>query len=1476
MCQNWFNGGNSLNRVKFVTLFTIFMCLLIAVPATFAADDAGMNDTLAGSVEDVLADDCYFDVNSDTDGNGTADSPYNNFTADRIKSGSDNHLASGEYNLTSDLYRSSISFIGAGAQNTTLNGNGYTLTADDLTLSNITLKNVRILSNDIFIISASNTVFKDTHADGRGGAISSNYLATMTFTNCTFSNNSASYGGAIYVSRGSIDMFNCSFENNSAIYGGAIYMGDVWLESHDSTFDNNNASMLGGAIASVSSRSLELNNNSFSDNSAGFEGGAIYSFMGNSFIFASSFTGNSANAGGALFIDTNTDVNITGNRFRKNSAKYSAGAVYALANVNSNIENNIYENNQANSDKDLYETDMPFSFVGDGNYLMYNYNSTYISALPSAYSLRDEGYVTPVKDQGSGGNCWAFAAMAALESCILKASGLTYDLSEGNMKNLMALFSDYGWDMEPNKGGYDKMGVGYLTGWLGPINETDDPYSPSSTISLIMNSLMHVQNIVFLTRSNYMDNDDIKRAIMDYGAVATSIAWYGQYRSGRNYYCTSTSDTDDKVNHAVTIVGWDDNYSKNNFPTHAPGDGAWIIKNSWGTNSGDKGFYYVSYYDTKMAKPEKKSTTFTFILNDTIKFDKNYQYDLPGRTDVFLNSTSTVWYKNIFNATDNEYLAAVSTYFDDNTNWTVYVYVNGALKLSQSGFSAESYSTINLNEMIPLNVGDIFEIVFKITVDGDAGVPISEKESLVHPFYKENISFISYDGETWTDLYNLVWSYPGHIYKSQVACIKAFTVLDTINTTLTLTSELDGGYKVITEVVNQYDRPVDEGNVVFNVNGEIFEIPVKKGVAILDLYDRPNVYHITASYERSGYVASTDNVTVDASLLNTSLTLSIGRHNPANITAHVVNEYGQPISCGNVTFILDGEEYVVNVTDGMATLIKTFEILENHNVSAVFNSIYYYDTSNVDQREFNISLIDTTVEVAFDNELNPVVIWAYVVDQYGEMVSYGNVTFIVEGNDYTVNLTQGSANLTHTFTDFGTNRVRVIYNGLNIYSSSNDERQVDVKSKSYIQLTVDDEFNPVNFTIRFYDDHNQTIEHGSGRFIVENVPYNFNIENGSVSFTHSFANFGLNEFYVTLNAFDYYIAFDGVTNITVTSRTALNLTVISDYVPVGIEAQVFDEYGRTVSSGNVTFIVDDTRYDVNITDGKAFLSYSFKQIGMNRIHAIFNGIDYYNSSEIYSDVNVKSTIIAEDATKTLNSEYHFQLLDSKGIPLNNTNVTVNINSKDYNLTTDENGNAALDITFSPATYSITITNPANGEVKTHTINVVKRITGNTDISMYYGAGKVYNVRAFDDNGNAIGGVKVTFKINGKTYTGTTDASGYVSFKISQKPGKYTITAEYKGFKVSNKVTVKNTLVTKNISLKKGKTIKFTAKLLNKNGKVVKGKKIKFKFKGKTYYKKTNRKGIATLKITKKYRPGKYTITTSYGSLKVKNTIKIKK
>ena len=189
---------------------------------------------------------------------------------------------------------------------------------------------------------------------------------------------------------------------------------------------------------------------------------------------------------------------------------------------------------------------------------------------------------------------------------------------------------------------------------------------------------------------------------------------------------------------------------------------------------------------------------------------------------------------------------------------------------------------------------------------------------------------------------------------------------------------------------------------------------------------------------------------------------------------------------------------------------------------------------------------------------------------------------------------------------------------------------------------------------------------------------------------------------------------------------------------------------------------------------------------------------------------------------------------------------------------------------------MTLINPFNNDNITKSIQIAPRLSGNQNIVMYYGSNKVFKVRIHDDNGNILAGESIKIRIGGKSYTAKSDKNGFATVKLNKLVAKtYSVTVDYKGFKISNKIKIKPTLTAKNKSIKKGKVLKFTAKLVNSNGKALKGKKITFKIKNKKYSAKTNRKGIATIKI-KKLKAGKYTIMTSFKNNKIKNKITVKK
>ena len=1575
-----------MRKIKLVMIFSIF-CLIIAMAPTFAMD----NDTAIGVQNDtIIGADYYFDANIESDtGTGSMYNPYKELDTKRIPDNSIVHLADGEYTLKGSKSYSNLSIIGENPTKTIVkyyDAVGFTSNGL-ITLKDVSFVDLRVNVNSNANLNAINTIFSGS--SGSNSVIySQSGPSTVTLDNCTFSQNSAKLGGAVYLNEGNLNIKNSLFTDNYAEdSGGAIYCDNVSVSISNTKFINNRAlndaggaiyslhseimakkvefincsASFGGALTSLSS-DLNLNNVIAKHNRAKYYGGAIFKMYTSFELSNSKFENNSALNGGALYADNVGDFRINSNNFVNNYASSTGGAVYSVLSesyydITDKQLNNTFKNNNAESYRDVYQNINPNLNVGDNDYILLHYNSDYLGTLPERYDLRDYGYVTPARNQGKGGNCWSFSAMAALESSILKAVNVSYDLSEENMKNIASLYSDYGWSMETNVGGYDKMAIGYLTGWLGPVNESEDEYSGSSVLSPLLNALMHIQDIAFLTRDNYTDNDAIKKAIMEYGAVSTSVYWSSSYINNiKNYYYTGSSS----ANHAVAIVGWDDNYEASNFKTAPAGNGAWIIKNSWGT-SGDNGFYYVSYYDTKFAQPGKY-VSYALILNNTVKYDKNYQYDIPGRTDYFFNTSSVVWYKNKFTATDNEYLAAVSTYFEKDTNWDLSVYVNNALKLKQSG-------TAN-----PLKKGDAFEVVFKITVKNDAGVPISESVSLNVEMYKQGISFISYDGKKWVDFYELEWEYPDHTYASQVACIKAFTVLNPIKTSikLTLSNIKDTTADIMARVFDEYGNQVKYGKITFNVDGTSKTVDISGGVAKLaNINVKTGINNYTAKFSAVGYDSSSNFVLLSTSRIDTNISLDIlSDTNPFAFRATVVDKNNKPVGSGTVYFNVEGVNYPVAVKNGVANLDYSFKTFGVKNIYATYTDLYCYKTSN-DDKSINLQGIGTEITVSVNGQYNPITITANVNDVNGNKVNHGNVIFKIDGLNYSVNVTNGVASLSHVFQRPGTNSIKAEYvDNDYVYKSSSCDKSVSVLLKSTsisLNLKSNDKVtNPVNIIATVTDKDNNPVKSGKVTFSLDGETKVVEVANGKASIGHVFKKTGLNDVVVNYVDLNYYDSSSNRISLNV-AKIDVDLTVsvekkfrdakinlkfsksidehiivyvnnnrylvkssagsaqiklsnldIGKYtVKTYVDSYIYNTNNKTasfeitpihtniVSQGAVFYLNNNMYYSVVLKDENGLVipnvkvsltinnktvnkqtdssgNASFKldlSVGTFIANVAFDGNRYYIKSSLNKIITVKSTISLPAITKyTYGAVYTASLLDARGNVLKNKTVDVIIDDEVYKLSSGMNGDVNYIVNLTPDSYQITVTNPVTGEVKSQTINVVSRIGENKNLTMYYGAGSSYKVRVYDDNGNVASGVEVTFKINGKTYKKFTNSNGYASLKIdnSFNPKTYTVTATYKGYKVSNKVTVKPTLVCKNMNVKKSKTFKYTVKLLNNKGKILKGKYVKVKFKGKTYNAKTNSKGIATFKIKVNSKLGKFTITSSYGSAKISKKITVKK
>lgn len=325
-------------------------------------------------------------------------------------------------------------------------------------------------------------------------------------------------------------------------------------------------------------------------------------------------------------------------------------------------------------------------------------------------------------------------------------------------------------------------------------------------------------------------------------------------------------------------------------------------------------------------------------------------------------------------------------------------------------------------------------------------------------------------------------------------------------------------------------------------------------------------------------------------------------------------------------------------------------------------------------------------------------------------------------------------------------------------------------------------------------------------------------------------------------------------------------------------ATLKDAKGNAVSGEKLIVTIAQKVYNATTgSDGKIAVNLDISE-GNYQITTKFDGNDYLKPSNKTSKATILSTINANDMNRGFNSGVDFKatFLTSTGSPLANAQVRFIVNNVSFEVKTDAKGVAVLNNIFAVGVYSVTAINPVTGGNVTKQFSIAKRILKNKDLAMDYLDGSVYSVRIVGDDGKYVGaGQVVVFKVNGGTYKVKTNKKGYAQLPINLVPNKYIVTVKYKGYKVSNKIVVNQVLKANNVVKKKAKSYKFSAVLKTSKGKRIAGKMLTFKIKGKTYYAKTNKKGIATITIKLNLKVGKYKIKTTYGKTTISNKIFIK-
>ena len=305
----------------------------------------------------------------------------------------------------------------------------------------------------------------------------------------------------------------------------------------------------------------------------------------------------------------------------------------------------------------------------------YNFKRSF---LPSSFGSINK----PVRNQNPFGTCWAFAGTGIFEYAVDKQnqSNLT-DFSEEHMVQRLSKKSSTGYQItSKDHGGNELMYAGYFASGFGPVQDSLFPYRYDNEFLSALDSIFDVKaeyrakDIQFFdttcTQEGTLSEETkstVKTAIYNYGAASCGIAWYDSFVQSDqiSFICTEQNAREDFINHEITIVGWDDSYSKDHFEGNANKNGAWLIRNSWGNRRGDQGYFWVSYEDTSLLPSCTIRSYGVLNPDETI-----YNLDDCGALapEVMYQNASKAGFINVFSINGDHQALKEVTFYESETN----------------------------------------------------------------------------------------------------------------------------------------------------------------------------------------------------------------------------------------------------------------------------------------------------------------------------------------------------------------------------------------------------------------------------------------------------------------------------------------------------------------------------------------------------------------------------------------------------------------------------------------------------------------------------------------------------------------------------------------------------------------------------------------------------------------------------------------
>jgi len=1338
-----------------------------------------------------------------------------------------------DYTFTEGI--DSVGGITIRATNITIDGNGHSINALGKSLI-FTVSSERVTLKNLILVNGGN----EDVGGYDGPVVWSGHDGVVD--NCTFENNTgalngaitwvgqngvikdslfkgnvAGDGGALFLQGKNMTVTNTTFTNNRAGSGGAIYVHATEATVENCTFRYNTATGDGGAVY-WDKKNGRISDCEFENNNAGSEGGAIFWNAANGVVTNSKFTLNNAPDGGAVYWNSQ-EGKLSDCEFANNTAT-NGGAAYWNANYGT-VNSSSFEDNTATNGGAIfwhYDYGKVINSTFIKNTATNDGGAIYFNERGPFLDNEQESVEYSTFSENSAVNNGGAIYLAAKESTIGNS-----EFSQNHAKNGGAIHVTA-----------EKSSIGNSTFIKNQAENGGALYASfdDGTISQLV----------------FINNTASDKGSAIYTDEETTPVNYCIFinNGGSSIYYEDTSLFGSELN-------VDYNWFGNNITNYnvAPSVSEDVVCNYWyfmdmSMADGIANIKLNNIYDKENSRILTGQSYGLPLINLTLT---NENLDVADNTTLNANGESQVAYipKATQTSLTAHYDAAQITVNKNYLESTVtigdkdeFTYGNVSIE-----FSVENPTTI---EIIIINEDN--ETVFNTTTD----------ERIVNPdlavgTYTITITNIGID----------------HVLQSNAT--KTFTVnkltpkISVVANDVTypgdlivnITSDVTGRYAV---KVGDQQKEID---LIANVVGNV----TFTGLSA-------NEYIINVTYaETENYTSATNN-TVKVNILKATPTIRVSAESviyPGELLVNVVGDVDGKYSVkvgdqqkeidlianvvGNVTFTgLSVNEYIINVT---------YAETENYT-SATNNTV-----------KVNILKATPTIRVSAESVIYPGELLVNVVgdvdgkysvkvgDQQKEIDLIanvvGNVTFTgLSVNEYIINVTYAETE-NHT-------------------GAINDTVEVSVL-KATPTITVNAENttypNDVIVTINTNAEGKYNITVGN-----QTKEETLTVGTNTITFTG-----------VKVGNYTITVKYGETENYTSAMNDTVKVSVLKNeaFEP---EISAINTANETVitftfpedATGNVTVIVDGKQYNATVENGKAVITMLLIPLD-STVDFEYSGDENYPAKSKETGIaNVTAIIKATDMTRGYNSgvDYQVTVVDGNGNPMAKKQVTFIINGNKYNATTNDEGIAVLNIKLAIGTYEVTTVNPLNNNNVTKTVKITTRITGNKNVDTYYAKNYAYKLLIIGDNGQAAGSnVAVKVTVNGKVQTLKTDKNGYITLKFTKAylPKTYTVTAEYKGIKVTNKVKVKQILTLKKVKVKKS-VKKLTLKATLKEGKkALKNKKVTFKFKGKKYKAKTNKKGIAkvTIKksVLKKLKVGKKVkYQATYGKITKKVTVKVKK